>query len=110
MTAVRSGRSPRKYLNPSVSISLESPQLQVYGHLTGFAMAGLLVACMMMAVTITAESQSTDHALKATLALTQPGQNADLQINAGTAAQQALAAPAFPTNNSVLQTAVDGAT
>ena len=93
-----------------MSNPLESPQLQVHERLTAFAMAGLLLACMMMAAATTAELQSTDHALNATLALTQPGQDADLQINAGTAASQALAAPAFPTNNSVLQTPVDGAT
>ena len=67
-------------------------------------MIGLLLTCMLMAAAaITAGSQSTD--LPA-----QPGQDADLQVDAGTAGQQALAAPAFPTNDSVLQTPVDGAT
>ena len=66
-----------------------------------------MLACMMMAAAaITAESQSTAHIEEH---LTQPGQVVDLQVDAGTAGQQVLAAPAFPTNNSVLQTPVDGA-
>ena len=70
-----------------------------------FAMIALLLACILMnAAAITAELQSANHVLQ------QPGQDADQQVDAGTAGQQALAAPAFPTNNSVLQTAVDGAT